>query len=175
MLHRRPNLEEPLSQPPSKRLSVHLMSLITLGGNKWSPELVGWGAPGRRPQREMLGCPAKQGIRGRPRKTNAQLQSVNVWPVHAVYALYADHSVVYVGEGNLGDRLLKHLRSDSLAGRWNSFSWLSPWEYTVSQGGTPAAVNAPAAFTPISDPKILVELLQLVVIRLADPGACQGV
>lgn len=146
-------------------------SFVQLGGSYWSPELVGWGSPGRTPNRELLGYSPKKASRGKLSNAQRALLTVELWNIEAVYALYSGRRLLYIGEGVLGDRLLRHYRVDALAGLWNTFSFLSPWAYCVpTSAGQKATLTPWAPSQALSIPgKALVELLELVSIRLGNP------
>jgi hypothetical protein len=125
---------------------------ILSAGWKWSPKLVGWGRPGPTPTKEILGYwPAKlDDSKGKLTGDQRIRQTLNIWSMPALYALYQGRQLIYVGQGNpLGDRLLSHYRVDHLVGRWDSFSWVSPQDITTAggQGGSPKKLElkAPAA------------------------------
>jgi hypothetical protein len=89
--------------------------LIRAYGELWSPDLVNWGSRGPGGKGELLG---EFGGRRRP-------TVVDVWEQRGVYVLLQDWKVFYVGKADsvpLGVRLRGHL-ADSLAGRWDRFSW----------------------------------------------------
>ncbi len=147
------------------------LPLIRLAGRHWRPELVSW-AESKRGAYEMFGIPE-----GRPKSERlppiegVDPSIVNVWGIHAVYALYSRHELLYVGEGELGDRMLNHWFVDHLAGRWDSFTWLSPDEYVPPSGpGDRAAVRHRSETAELpGGSKGLVSLLEFVAIHLADP------
>lgn len=118
------------------------MSLINMAGWMWSPELVGWGRPGREPTKEMLGYYAGRldGGRGRLSQDARVRQTINVWPVQGVYTLYKGDTLIYVGRGYLGERLLAHHRQDHLVGRWDAFSWIS--HYEIDDDNSPLELSA---------------------------------
>ncbi len=90
-------------------------TLITTVGLFWRADMVFWGAP--RSPGSLLGIPAL-GRRNRPSDFRDQV---------GIYVLYADYSLVYVGQtGSRNQKLLFRLRqhrTDDLADRWNRFSW----------------------------------------------------
>jgi len=93
---------------------------------------------------------------------------MDVWNVEAVYSLFGDGRLVYVGEGILGDCLYRHHRTDEFVGRWDSFSWVSPW--SIDASGPTSAVVAWNATAPVTiDGKALIEAIETVVIRLTEP------
>lgn len=152
------------------------MAIISLGGVHWDPLLVGWGKLGR-PQsgensaKEMLGYnPRKEG-RGKLSDDERQRRVVDVWDCAAVYALFERGRCVYIGEGKLGDRLEKHWKTDNLSGRWDAFSWLSPWEYSLPNAGKAEIAAKDDNYAENIRSKELVELLELVAIRLGSPEA----
>ena len=145
------------------------MSFVKTGGFRWSVDLVGWGSPGAARNRELHGYWNKGFGKGKPSKKTVKNATANVWSIQAVYALYSGTELVYIGEGQLGSRLLQHYRSDDLAGRWDCFTWLSPWEY--QRDGKSATMQKWDPKVPVSmKGKQLVELLELVSIRLALPS-----
>jgi hypothetical protein len=89
--------------------------LIQNYGLFWNASNVFWGA-GKKAGR-LLGVPA----------TNTTATPTDFREQSGVYVLYADYDLVYVGQVGSGKqklltRLKQHTR-DSLAGRWNKFSW----------------------------------------------------
>lgn len=81
--------------------------LIRSFGEFWNPAIVDW--------------PASE-LNGKFRRDGTTI-TTNAWEQHALYALYSDYRVVYVGKtSTLGTRIKKHLE-DRHAGRWDSFSW----------------------------------------------------
>ena len=89
--------------------------LIQNYGLFWSETDVFWGAGSQAGR--LLGVPA----------SNITAQPVDFREQSGVYVLYADYDLVYVGQVGAGSqklftRLKQHTR-DSLAGRWNKFSW----------------------------------------------------
>lgn len=157
-----PNVEETKTPLP----------LIRLAGKHWRPELVSW-ADGKRGAYEMFGIPERRPKSERfPSVDGADPSIVNVWGIHAVYALYARHELLYVGEGELGNRMWDHRFADHLVGRWDSFTWLSPDEYVPPSGpGARAAVkHRPDSAGQAGGSKGLVSLLEFVAIHLADPS-----
>jgi hypothetical protein len=152
------------------------MAIISLGGIHWDPSFVGWGklgrpAAGAASAKELLGYSAKKEGRGKLSVAERKRRTVNVWKCHAVYALFERGRSIYVGEGKLGDRLEKHWKSDALAGRWDAFSWLSPWDYSLAQGANAAVAAKADNYSEQVNAKQLVELLELVAIRLGSPEA----
>lgn len=118
------------------------MSLVKIGGYRWSSSDVGWGSRGKQKDQELLGYQSKKpgGGRGSMKDSERELATLDFWKVDAVYALFSGSALVYVGEGKLGDRLRKHHRGVDLRGQWDRFSWLSPWDYDL----TPVASGGPA-------------------------------
>ncbi len=107
--------------------------MILCAGANWSPELVGWGSPGRTLNTELPGYYAGRletpASKGRLPEAQKVKQTVNVWNVPGIYVLYRADSVVYVGkseDGGIGARLKQHHQTDHLVGRWDTFSWVSP-------------------------------------------------
>ncbi len=94
--------------------------IIKSFGEFWSPDLVDWGRQGPGGKASLLG---EFGTKKHP-------TSVNVWEQQAIYVLYSDWKVAYIGQaagtagsGTLGSRLKTHYLSDEKAGRWDRFSW----------------------------------------------------
>lgn len=127
-----------------------MSGLFGLAGWMWSPHLVGWGRPGPTPTREMLGYSAERldDKKGKLSAKQVERQTVKVWDIPGIYALYNGRALVYVGQATkLGDRLLAHYRVDHLVGRWDTFSWASPASIVVKggQNGSPKRLDvAPA-------------------------------
>ncbi len=100
--------------------------MITHYGLFWSESDVFWGRPKRAGQ--LLGrAKTPLGRRGAPTK-NERDKSSDYRDFVGLYCLYGDGELLYVGEAGLskGSTLFKRLkdhRKDSLAGRWDSFSW----------------------------------------------------
>lgn len=89
--------------------------LIRSYGEHWNPDFVDWGRPGRGTKGSLNGFIG--GVRNPV--------YVNVWNQRGIYLLHHEWEVVYVGRASeraLGNRLRGHL-TDSLAGRWDTFSW----------------------------------------------------
>ena len=91
-------------------------NLFTSMGLFWRADDVFWGTqknPG-----SIQGIPALNKRIGSP---------VNFREQVGIYVLYADYSIVYVGQtGNKRQKLFVRLRQhrrDDLAGKWNRFSW----------------------------------------------------
>jgi predicted GIY-YIG superfamily endonuclease len=89
--------------------------LIQNYGLFWNESDVFWGAGSKAGR--LLGVPS----------SNITAESVDFREQAGVYVLYADYDMVYVGQVGAGTqklltRLKQHTR-DSLAGRWNKFSW----------------------------------------------------
>lgn len=146
------------------------MSLIKIAGYQWSLDLIDWGSPGRGKRGTLSGYDPKReaGKKGRPSQAELQSKTVDLWIVEAVYALFTEGSLLYIGEGILGDCLYRHHRTDGFAGRWDSFSWVSPWDLDTTS--TPPELkpwDGNAEFK--IEGKQLVELLETVLIRLTEP------
>lgn len=89
--------------------------LIHNYGLFWNASDIFWGAGSKAGR--LLGVPA----------SNTTSEPVDFREQSGVYVLYADYELVYVGQVGSGNqklfaRLKQHTR-DSLAGRWNKFSW----------------------------------------------------
>ena len=147
------------------------MTLVRSGGYRWAAALAGWGKQGVSNSKSLTGYLPKGDGAGRLADAAREKQTVNVWSAEAVYALYSGDRLVYVGEGLLGDRLWKHyrdVRKDLLVGRWDTFTWISPWEYGLPDKGGNATFKSVAPGAPASAKK-LIEVLELVLVRLASP------
>jgi hypothetical protein len=90
-------------------------TLFTTMGLYWREDWVFWGRP--RNAGQLLGVPANN-VTAPPTEFRDQM---------GVYVLYAEYSLVYVGQTGSGNQRLfarlKQHRKDDLAGRWNRFSW----------------------------------------------------
>lgn len=78
----------------------------------WNPFHVQWG---------------DKNLAGTRKKPANDTREINVWTAAAIYGLYSDYRLVYVGQsgfGRLGPRLAEH-RTDRHAGRWDAFSFYS--------------------------------------------------
>jgi len=146
------------------------MSIIKIAGYRWSLDLVEWGTTGRGNKGRLVGYPRKKqnGGRGRPSRDEVAAKMVDVWDVEAVYSLFGDGGLLYVGEGILGDCLYRHHRIDEFAGRWDSFSWVSPWTLDTTASPPHAVAWNPTAPVTMTG-KALIEALETVVIRLTEP------
>jgi hypothetical protein len=92
---------------------------------------VGWGKPGPTPTRELCGLYARRldGKKGALGTAQRARQTLDFWKEPGVYALYRGDEPIYAGQAEaLGERLLAHHQQDHLAGRWDTFSWVSPTE-----------------------------------------------
>jgi hypothetical protein len=116
---------------------------------------------------EIMGYLASQEGRGRPKTTAVAEKTIDVADVTAVYALFDGADLIYVGEGQLGARLKQHHENDELSGQWDSFTWLSPWN--VDGTARPVKLVPYAAEADPVGEKQIVELLELAVVRLAEP------
>jgi hypothetical protein len=152
------------------------MAILSLGGIHWDPHFAGWGKVGRPAEgagssKEMLGYSAKKGAKGKLSEEERSRRTVDVWSCHAVYALFERGRCIYIGEGKLGDRIEKHWKTDTLIGRWDSFTWLSPWDYQLPEQGNATVTAKADNYQEAIGAKQLVELLELVAIRLGSPEA----
>ncbi len=86
-----------------------------------------------------------------------------------MYALFTEGSLLYVGEGILGECLYRHHKSDEFVGRWDSFSWASPWDLDTASA-SPKVVPWDAKASVTIGGKQLIELLETVLIRLTEPA-----
>lgn len=106
--------------------------LIQNYGLYWREEDVFWGRGNN--AGNLLGVPARN-ITSHPTDFRDQA---------GVYVLYAEYSVVYVGQaGNRNQKLfgrLKQHRRDQLANRWNQFSWFGT-RRVLGGGGLSAEVE----------------------------------
>ena len=144
------------------------VSLIKIGGYRWSRDLIDWSGPGRGKKSKLLGYYKKEGKRGRPTAGKIADKIVDFWSVEAVYALFREERLIYIGEGILGNCLDRHYKTDEFAGRWDSFSWVSPCGLDVE--ASPPSLIQWEADEPITIPgKKLIEHLETVLIRLTEP------
>lgn len=144
------------------------MSIIGTGGYRWSAELVSWGQRGPGSKREILGYVGTKKGKGRLSEDEKKQQIINLWDIEAVYTLFRDDTLIYAGEGILGARLLMHFKGDWLTGKWNHFSWLSPWRIETDK--TPHTVKPWQHGGSLSlRGKDIVELLELAIICLCEP------
>ena len=130
--------------------------LVKAFGTYWNPELVDWGSRGRNNAGSMLGVSNIDG-------NNVD---VDVWGQTAIYALYDNFRLVYIGKvkstdtRSLGVRLREH-RRDRFAGRWDSFSWFGLASIT-------ALGNLRAAGTRQLGPDVVLSTLESIGIALTD-------
>ncbi len=98
--------------------------MILSYGLHWHIDRVFWGRPNA--------SGALWGAASRSPKA----RTVDFRQQRGIYALYADHELVYVGQTGSGeDRLFKRLKShksDHLSERWNRFSWFGTQWVTKS-------------------------------------------
>ena len=147
------------------------MSLFKIGGYRWSSELVQWGSPGKG-QHKFCGYDRRRGDgqAGAMSKTQIASRTVDVRDVEAVYALFQGQTLLYIGEGNLGARLVAHYRDDEYVGRWDSFTWVSPWQVKRRKRDPHAQYLSRPAKTPVKiSAKQLIEHVETLTIRLAEP------
>lgn len=161
---------------PSK--DKEIQKIIRIGGIHWDPRLVFWGSLGRNKSdgtstKGMYGYHTRKEGVGKHTDEDRELRTVDVWKCEAVYALFHEGRSIYIGEGILGDRLKMHWKDphDPLVGRWDSFTWISPWEYIEGDGKVQVEVKAPEQVEHSVRTKKLIELLELVAIRLGSPDA----
>jgi hypothetical protein len=150
--------------------------MLRIGGIHWDPYLIGWGQIGRPKKgtvskKELLGYWNKKHGKGKMSHADRTKRTVDFWKCKAVYALFDRGNSIYVGEGVLGDCLLRHWKNDTLVGRWNAFSWISPFDYGVDANGTASVQSVADTAQDTLTSKELVELLELVAIRLGSPEA----
>lgn len=151
----RPNLTME-SRQGWRRQGLVAQSLIVTAGFFWAEASVEWGGPGKKGQLRGVLNTAK---RATPIDFSDQV---------GVYALYADYSLVYVGQTGKGEQaLLKRLREhrrDDLAGRWNRFSWFGVRR--VLETGSLSKKNG--AFHPsLID---VLDQVEGVLIHIAEPA-----
>lgn len=148
------------------------MSLFRIGGYRWSPELVDWGGPGAGNAHEFscYSTQRKDGKMGKLTKAEIRSRTVDVRDVEAVYALFQGQTLLYVGEGLLGACMIRHYRDDEFVGRWDSFTWFSPWRLKISSTNVHKHwLASPPKTPPKLTPKQLIEHIETIAIRLADP------
>jgi hypothetical protein len=100
--------------------------MILSYGLYWHADRVFWGRP---KVRGTLYGAASRSLKARP---------VDFRDQRGIYALYADHELVYVGQTGAGsDRLFKRLKghkSDHLSERWDRFSWFgTQWVTKINE------------------------------------------
>lgn len=146
------------------------MEFAKIAGYKWSPELIDWGRRGRGGAAAVAGYYPKQleGLRGRLSTEEIRRRTLDLWPVHSVYALFQKDSLLYIGEGVLGDCLLRHHRGDEFVGRWDAFSWVSPWDMEVTPEVARLLPREDDASITIRT-KQLIEELETILICLTEP------
>ncbi|HMP73373.1 MAG TPA: hypothetical protein PKE55_08950 [Kiritimatiellia bacterium] len=152
------------------------MPLINIGGIRWNPHLVGWGVRGRPrkdvvPGKDLSGYSPKKDGKGKLSDEERTKRTISFWNCHAVYALFERGQSIYIGEGKLGDRLFQHWRTDTLVGRWDSFSWVSPDRYILEADGSAKIEKADDHTEHKASTKEWIELLELIAIRLGSPEA----
>lgn len=137
-------------------------NIIVNMGLFWDRDKVCWA------QKQGTGPKGLNGIQEDARTKG----EVNFWQQQGVYALYdANYHLVYMGQSvkssqgdsGIGDRLKKHL-SDSLAGRWEKFSWFGfrkvLRDRTLAQPRTKKRINR----------MNLANALEGIVIAVAEPS-----
>lgn len=129
--------------------------LIKNYGLFWSERDVFWGVGNN--AGTLLGVPAR----------NLTADEIDFREQSGVYVLYADYQMVYVGQAGAGNqklfvRLKQHTR-DSLAGRWNQFSWFGIRK--VKANGDLAA-EADGAHSTL--PQVL-NHIEAILIHAAEP------
>lgn len=147
------------------------MGLFHVGGYFWSPQLVGWGTPGRGATYELKGYYSRRldGRRGALSAAQRSRQTLDAWSFPGVYALYKAEVLVYVGQALcLGDRLLQHWRQDHLVGRWDAFSWFSPAKPVEARGGLTVPEPMPTK-TGDSDLEPFLNEMEALAILLGNP------
>ncbi len=131
------------------------MSLVHTVGLFWEDNKVFWGHGNQ--AGALLGVPS-QNVLADPIDFRDQL---------GVYVLYADYTLVYVGQaGGEHYRLLHRLRqhrTDDLAGRWNRFSWFGLRR--VLESGTLSSVKETWQPTRLE----VLNHLEAVLIHAAEP------
>jgi hypothetical protein len=160
----------PPGLPPAPPAIPAPSDRILIGGRNWRPSEVFWGKTGPGNAGKILGYLPEFDTQGRPKQDDVKKKVVDVWNVTALYALSAGVSLVYVGEGVLGDRLLRHYQVDEFADRWDTFTWVAPDLYEVDATGQ-AKLTAPASPVVLGlSAKQLVELFELLVIQPRQPN-----
>ena len=93
---------------------------------------------------------------------------VDFWRQGGIYALYADHHLVYVGQAGLGDKScigsrLKHHTRDDLADRWDMFSWFGLRKVRKNRKLGAKFNKAKATWSDVAD------VLEGILIEVAEP------
>jgi hypothetical protein len=129
--------------------------LIQNYGLYWDESDVFWGAGSN--AGTMLGVPA----------TNLTADPVDFREQSGVYVLYAEYSMVYVGQAGVRNQKLfqriKQHKRDALAGRWNQFSWFGIRR--VLQNGVLSA-EAEGSHSTIED---VLNHIEAILIHAAEP------
>jgi hypothetical protein len=131
--------------------------LIAAYGEWWDPHEVDWGSVGAGNKGRLLG--AEKGKRD---------PVIDVWHQVGIYVLFADWSVVYVGQTGkqpLGRRLKQH-RADDVAGRWDRFSWFGV--RPINADGSLRATKA-LSMRQLAGNDVI-ETLEAVLIRVTAPS-----
>ncbi len=131
-------------------------TLFTTMGLFWREDWVFWGRP--KNQGRLLGVPARN-LKAIPTDFREQT---------GIYVLYADYSLVYVGQTGLKQQRLfsrlKQHRKDDLAGRWNRFSWFGI-RRAINHGQLSKDVSA--THPPL---KTVLDQIEGLVIHAAEPS-----
>jgi hypothetical protein len=118
----------------------------------------------------MVGYDPSKGQAGRPTADEIKRKTIDFMTIEAVYALFDRNTPIYIGEGILGKRIAAHFYDEEKVGRWDSFSWLSPWSISDDQKTTPTLLPWTTSDHLVVEGKRLVELLEITTIFLAAPA-----
>ncbi len=131
-------------------------AIIEAYGLYWSEEDVFWGAGSH--AGSLLGVPTAA------RST----EPIDFRTQAGIYVLYSGHDLVYVGQAGSGkamlfNRLRTH-RRDTLAGRWDKFSWFGLRRVLVSGKLGPVNKRAKSSF------EMALNQIEAVMIAAAEPS-----
>ena len=135
-------------------------------GLHWREDCVWWGSSGR------AGC-----LYGATNRNAPQEQAVDFRNQVAIYALYANYDLIYVGQAGTGNnRLFNRLnahRSDHLSERWDRFFWFGArlvteenklGDYNTIRKYTGFSNNAPQEFMASA-----LNIFEAVLIAVSEP------
>lgn len=128
--------------------------LVECYGLFWQEENVFWGDPGTRGK--LVGH-----VKGHKKQTADFREQTGI------YVLYADYKVLYVGQAGFGqaklfNRLKSHL-DDSLAGRWDRFSWFG-FRRVLSNGTLAKTTEAKHPTT-----NVILNQMEAILITSTEP------
>jgi len=145
-------------KPATRRRLRQGPKIIANMGLFWHRDKVLWSGDRRVGPKKLLGVRASAKRSG----------EVDFWKQAGIYALYADYDLIYVGQAGLGDkscignRLKSHTR-DSLADRWDKFSWFGLRTVRKNQTLGAKFQKAKATWSDVAD------VLEGILIEVAEP------